>query len=124
VLTVATWNLENLYRPGGEFRPKTDADYHAKLGLLAALNSVNADVISVQEVGQPDALADSPTSQALKVAALSHCTNRGPRAIGEDASASHKLLFHNSRWRLRDDRCSGQELEAISYGYSRLLRPR
>ena len=59
MLTVVTWNLENLYRPGGAFGPKTQGDYDAKLALIAAtIDSINADVVAVQEVGQPAALDD------------------------------------------------------------------
>ena len=31
MVTVATWNLENLYRPGTEFAPKIEADHQHKL---------------------------------------------------------------------------------------------
>jgi hypothetical protein len=59
VVAVGTWNLENLYRPGGEFGPKIQAAYEEKLANLAATISRWArDVLAVQEVGQPEALAD------------------------------------------------------------------
>jgi hypothetical protein len=32
---IATWNLENLFRPGGDFVPKTNAVYETKLDGLA-----------------------------------------------------------------------------------------
>ena len=58
-VVVGTWNLENLYRPGGAFGPKTQAAYEAKLDTLAATITVLApDVLAVQEVGQPEALDD------------------------------------------------------------------
>jgi Endonuclease/Exonuclease/phosphatase family len=54
---VATWNLENLYLPGGEFGPRDEAAYEAKLDALAAtIGAIGPDVLAVQEVGDPAAL--------------------------------------------------------------------
>lgn len=59
MVTVATWNLENLYRPGGAFGPRTEAAYDKKLQALAAtIDQIHPDVLGVQEVGAPEALAD------------------------------------------------------------------
>jgi endonuclease/exonuclease/phosphatase family metal-dependent hydrolase len=56
---VATWNLENLYLPGGEFGPRDQAAYDAKLDALArTIDAVRPDVLAVQEVGDPAALDD------------------------------------------------------------------
>lgn len=56
---IGTWNLENLYRPGGQFGPRTEAAYDAKLTTLAnTITRLAPDVLAVQEVGQPEALAD------------------------------------------------------------------
>ena len=56
MVAVGTWNL---YRPGGRFGPKTRAADDAKLGTLAAtITRLAPDVLAVQEVGQPEALAD------------------------------------------------------------------
>src|SRR5215210_6713087 len=56
---VMTWNLENLFKPGAPSGPKTQALYEAKLeGLAAVINAQTPDVLGVQEVGDPDALAD------------------------------------------------------------------
>jgi endonuclease/exonuclease/phosphatase family metal-dependent hydrolase len=56
---IGTWNLENLFRPGGDFGPRDDATYRAKLAALAAtINTAKPDVLGVQEVGEPAALAD------------------------------------------------------------------
>ena len=58
-MIVATWNLENLYRPGGEFGPRDEAAYDAKLGALATtIQAIAPDVLAVQEVGDPAALDD------------------------------------------------------------------
>jgi endonuclease/exonuclease/phosphatase family metal-dependent hydrolase len=57
--TVTTWNLENLFRNGHEFGPRTAEDYAAKLDSLAqTILSLDPDVLAVQEVGGPDPLAD------------------------------------------------------------------
>src|SRR5690348_10556839 len=59
MVVVGTWNLENLFRPGGDFGPKDVAAYPGKLAALAAtINAQTPDVLGVQEVGQPEALAD------------------------------------------------------------------
>ena len=59
MLTVGTWNLENLFRPGGPFGPKDKSVYDAKLEALAAtITAAAPDVLGVQEVGDPAALAD------------------------------------------------------------------
>ncbi|QWZ09734.1 endonuclease/exonuclease/phosphatase family protein [Nocardioides panacis] len=57
---VATWNLENLFRPGGgSGAPTTTAAYDAKLTALAGtIGRLDADVLAVQEVGDPAALQD------------------------------------------------------------------
>jgi predicted extracellular nuclease len=57
-VTIGTWNLENLYRPGGD-GPKTEEAYEAKLATLVETITRHApDVLAVQEVGEPRALAD------------------------------------------------------------------
>ena len=49
---IATWNLENLFRPGGDFGPKTNAVYDAKLdGLARVIDAIVPDVLAVEEVG-------------------------------------------------------------------------
>ncbi len=58
-LSVMSWNLENLFRPGGSSGPKAEADFTQKLDTLAtAISSLDPDVLAMQEVGQPDAFAD------------------------------------------------------------------
>jgi endonuclease/exonuclease/phosphatase family metal-dependent hydrolase len=59
MLTVGTWNLENLFRPGEDGGPADQAAYEAKLaGLAEVINRLAPDVLAVQEVGSPDALED------------------------------------------------------------------
>ena len=56
MLTVATWNLENLFRPATGVDP---AAYARKLDALAAMiERIAPDVLAVQEVGDPDAIED------------------------------------------------------------------
>ncbi|WP_055568014.1 endonuclease/exonuclease/phosphatase family protein [Streptomyces atriruber] len=58
-MIIGTWNLENLYRPGGPFGPEDKAAYEAKLASLAAtITALRPSVLGVQEVGDPAALAD------------------------------------------------------------------
>jgi hypothetical protein len=86
-MIIATWNVEDLYRPGAEFGPTDDAAYEAKLAALAgAVRSIRPDVLAVQEVGTPEALQDlahrvqgawhlaiseEPNSRGIRVAFLS-----------------------------------------------------
>jgi endonuclease/exonuclease/phosphatase family metal-dependent hydrolase len=59
VVRVATWNLENLFRPGGDAGPPSETEYKAKLAALAdTIGQLAPDVLGVQEVGSPEALAD------------------------------------------------------------------
>ncbi|HEU0089701.1 MAG TPA: endonuclease/exonuclease/phosphatase family protein [Pseudonocardiaceae bacterium] len=59
MLTVGTWNLENLFRPGAEAGPRSEELYEAKLTVLAmTISTLAPDVLAVQEVGNPEALAD------------------------------------------------------------------
>jgi predicted extracellular nuclease len=60
VFRVMTWNVENLFRPGeASGRPSTPEAYEAKLaGLAAVITAQDPDVISLQEIGDPDALED------------------------------------------------------------------
>jgi len=59
MLTVGTWNLENLFRPNGSAGPDDEAAYDAKLaGLADVIERMAPDVLAVQEVGDPAALDD------------------------------------------------------------------
>jgi endonuclease/exonuclease/phosphatase family metal-dependent hydrolase len=58
-LTIATWNLENLFLPGTESGPKDRPTYDAKLASLAAMiDQIAPDVLAVQEVGDQAAFDD------------------------------------------------------------------
>jgi endonuclease/exonuclease/phosphatase family metal-dependent hydrolase len=56
---IGTWNMENLFRPGGEFGSPDQQTYEGKLAALASvIHASEAEVLAVQEVGDPRALAD------------------------------------------------------------------
>src|SRR3954453_4026248 len=58
-LTIATWNLENLFLPGTESGPPDQATYDRKLASLAKLiDQIAPDVLAVQEVGDERAFED------------------------------------------------------------------
>ena len=78
-MRIGTWNLENLFRPGTPGGPTTDAVYQAKLDKLAATITVLApDVLAVQEVGDPAALADL----AARVGGVWHVQTAAPDGRG------------------------------------------
>ena len=59
MLTVATWNLENLFRPAADADAARRQIYQDKLdGLAAAINGLAPDVLAVQEVGDAAAVED------------------------------------------------------------------
>ncbi|WP_406002577.1 endonuclease/exonuclease/phosphatase family protein [Streptomyces sp. NBC_00829] len=103
-MLVGTWNLENLYRPGGPFGPRDKASYEAKLASLAAtVTALAPDLLGVQEVGDPGALADlagtvggtwhtvlseHPDSRGIRVGFLS----RHPLTVLADTDAFPRLL--------------------------------
>jgi len=59
-MTVAgAWNVENLFRPGGDFGPRDDEAYQQKIrGLADTISGTAVDVLAVEEVGDPAALGD------------------------------------------------------------------
>ena len=59
MVRIGTWNLENLFRPGGDAGPTTAEVYRAKLAALAGtIGGLDPDVLAVQEVGDPTALRE------------------------------------------------------------------
>jgi endonuclease/exonuclease/phosphatase family metal-dependent hydrolase len=58
-MIVATWNLENLFRPGTEYGPTSEEVYDEKLATLArVITEMDPDVLAVQEVGSSEASQD------------------------------------------------------------------
>jgi predicted extracellular nuclease len=59
VAIVGTWNVENLFRPGGAAGPTSQAAYARKLSALArVIDRLAPDVLALQEIGDPLALQD------------------------------------------------------------------
>jgi hypothetical protein len=59
MLTIATWNLENLFLPGTEAGPPDQATYDKKLAsLVKEIVQIAPDVLAVQEVGDEQAFED------------------------------------------------------------------
>ncbi|MFE2417908.1 endonuclease/exonuclease/phosphatase family protein [Streptomyces hokutonensis] len=81
-MLLGTWNLENLYRPGGPFGPKDKAAYETKLAALAAvITELDPVLLGVQEVGEPEALQDlaGMLSGEWHIALSAHPDGRGIR---------------------------------------------
>ncbi|GAA5035415.1 endonuclease/exonuclease/phosphatase family protein [Actinopolymorpha pittospori] len=59
MVTVASWNVENLFCPGTEAGPTSQSAYREKLDALAGtVSHLDPDLLAVQEVGDPDAVSD------------------------------------------------------------------
>ncbi|MEG8280837.1 endonuclease/exonuclease/phosphatase family protein [Streptomyces sp. AHA2] len=81
-MLVGTWNLENLYRPGGPYGPEDEAAYEAKLAALAAvITELDPTLLGVQEVGDPEALEDlaGMLDDGWQFALSEHADSRGIR---------------------------------------------
>jgi predicted extracellular nuclease len=81
-MLLGTWNLENLYRPGGPFGPKDKAAYETKLAALAAvITELDPTLLGVQEVGDPQALEDlaGMLDGDWHIALSEHADDRGIR---------------------------------------------
>ncbi|MEV5267468.1 endonuclease/exonuclease/phosphatase family protein [Streptomyces werraensis] len=81
-MLLGTWNLENLYRPGGPYGPDDEAAYASKLAALAAvITELDPGLLGVQEVGDPGALEDlaGMLDDDWHVALSSHADSRGTR---------------------------------------------
>ncbi|GAA2774967.1 endonuclease/exonuclease/phosphatase family protein [Saccharopolyspora taberi] len=100
MVTIGTWNLENLFRPGSEAGPDSDAEYEAKLAALAGtIGEIAPDVLAVQEVGDPEALDDlvgkldgrwhtalaEPDQRGIRVGFLARSETRGLDQVSEFA---------------------------------------
>ncbi|WP_030852899.1 endonuclease/exonuclease/phosphatase family protein [Streptomyces sp. NRRL S-475] len=81
-MLLGTWNLENLYRPGGPYGPHDEAGYEAKLAALAAaITELDPALLGVQEVGDPEALKDlaGMLDDDWRIALSEHADSRGIR---------------------------------------------
>lgn len=81
-MLLGTWNLENLYRPGGPYGPRDKTAYDAKLASLAGLiTALDPALLGVQEVGEPEALRDlaAMLGGEWQLALSAHPDDRGIR---------------------------------------------
>ncbi len=57
--SVMTWNVENLFRAGTKYGPKTESEYQNKLSRLSdAILRLDPDVLALQEIGSVQACSD------------------------------------------------------------------
>jgi endonuclease/exonuclease/phosphatase family metal-dependent hydrolase len=98
-VVVATWNVENLFLPGGDAGPRDARAYEAKVAALAeGVRALAPDVLALQEVGDPQAVRDLasavggewhtalstfPDDRGIRVAFLSRLALGGVRQIRE-----------------------------------------
>lgn len=98
-IRIGTWNLENLFRPGGQAGPATATTFRAELdALTAVIAGLDPDVLAVQEVGDPAALDDladrldggydhrataAPDGRGIRVGFLSRLPLRDLRQISD-----------------------------------------
>jgi endonuclease/exonuclease/phosphatase family metal-dependent hydrolase len=65
-LTVMTWNIQNLFPAGHPDGPPTPQEYNEKVAALAdVINTVEPDVLALQEVGPEQVLADLNAACAI-----------------------------------------------------------
>jgi hypothetical protein len=56
---VMTWNVENVFRPGGDAGPEAEQTYRAKLDLLRrTIDHLEPEVIAFQEIGSEETFQD------------------------------------------------------------------
>jgi hypothetical protein len=81
-MRVMTWNVENLFRPGGMAGVTDPAQYEQTLeNLTSMITAQRPDVIGLQEIGDPDALDDLKTKLGARyprVLVASHFDPRHP----------------------------------------------
>ncbi|WP_406446422.1 endonuclease/exonuclease/phosphatase family protein [Streptomyces sp. NBC_01613] len=122
-MILGTWNLENLYRPGGPFGPKDKAAYETKLAALAAvLTDLDPTLLGVQEVGEPEALGDlvDLLDGDWHVALSEHPDGRGIRVGFLGRTAMEVLSDTNAfpaKLRPVQDNDSGAQVSAAGRGF-------
>ncbi len=81
---IGTWNLENLFPPGGQFGPPTDVFEQKLDGLAATISRIAPGLLGVQEVGSPDALDQlvARLDGDWQVATSAHFEARHPIRVG------------------------------------------
>jgi endonuclease/exonuclease/phosphatase family metal-dependent hydrolase len=81
MVTVASWNVENLFSTG-EFAPAVRSDYEAKLGVIVStILDHDVDIAGLQEVGDPQAFDDllAAVGQGWDGVLSTHPDHRGIR---------------------------------------------
>lgn len=139
MITLATWNVENLVRPEDEAGPESEAAYEAKLEALAeTITELAPDVLTVQEVGDPEAVADlielldgtwhielaSPDGRGIRVGVLSRLPlsnveqvvefPEGLHPIQVDDTATTMSKMGRPALRVRVEQRDGTTLDVIS----------
>jgi endonuclease/exonuclease/phosphatase family metal-dependent hydrolase len=95
MVRIGTWNLENLFQPGGDAGPTTEQAYRAKLGALAdTIRDLNPEVLAVQEVGDPQALQDLADAVA---GGFDHLATADPDGRGIRVGFLSRLPLQNLR---------------------------
>jgi endonuclease/exonuclease/phosphatase family metal-dependent hydrolase len=88
-LRVMTWNVQNLFEPGAEDGPPTEASFEAKLSSLAAVvDTAQPHVLALQEIGPESALVRLQT-------ALSHTMPH--RLVGEPDARGIRVALLSQR---------------------------
>lgn len=82
MVTIGTWNVENLFLPGTPDGPSNEDVYRRKLAYLTSvITDIGADVVCLQEVGGEQPLADlvSALGGSLPNTAIGQPDDRGIR---------------------------------------------
>jgi endonuclease/exonuclease/phosphatase family metal-dependent hydrolase len=81
---VGTWNLENLFPPGGQFGPPPEVFEQKLNGLAATITQMAPDLLGVQEVGSTQALDQlvARIDGDWQVATSTHFEARHPIRVG------------------------------------------
>lgn len=119
-MLLGTWNLENLYRPGGPFGPADRAAYESKLAALAAvITELDPALLGVQEVGDPGALEDLAglLDDDWRIALSEHPDSRGIR-VGFLSRAEPAVVADTTAFpaKLRPVQADDSDLTAAAAG--------
>jgi exonuclease III len=97
---TGTWNLENLYRPGGAFGPPDQTMYEAKLAAIAAVVERLASDPAEQRYsrvyrGRHELIDHILVSRALLTrveAAFTGAADAPPPSVGDEPAAAHPAV--------------------------------
>jgi hypothetical protein len=95
VLTVTTWNVQNLFPAGSADGPDTPQAYNDKLDALAAtILTLGPDVLAMQEIGDPACLDDllARVGGSWQTQLSGH---PDPRGIRVAFASRHPITAHN-----------------------------